>query len=74
MGRYIGKPLRRIEDLPLLKGRGRFLDDLRFDGALEAAFARSPHAHASFRSVDTREARSLPGVHAAFTLSDWLRF
>ena len=70
MGRYIGKPLRRIEDLPLLKGRGRFLDDLRFDGALEAAFARSPHAHASFRSVDTREARSLPGVHAAFTLSD----
>jgi aerobic carbon-monoxide dehydrogenase large subunit len=70
MGRYIGKPLLRIEDVALLKGRGRFVDDLRFDDMLEAAFVRSPHGHASFGGVDTREARLLPGVHAAFTLAD----
>jgi aerobic carbon-monoxide dehydrogenase large subunit len=74
MGRYIGKPVRRIEDLALLKGRGRFVDDLRFDGMLEAAFVRSPHGHASFRSVDTCEARMMPGVHAVLALADLAPF
>src|SRR3954453_21114023 len=36
--RYIGKPLHRIEDAPLLRGSGRFVDDLQFPGTLEAAF------------------------------------
>ena len=58
MYRYIGKPLKRIEDLPLLRGRGRFIDDLKFPGMLEAAFVRSPHGHALIRGVDTLEARN----------------
>src|SRR5689334_17627025 len=68
--RYIGKPVKRIEDLPLLRGRGRFVDDLQFPQTLQAAFVRSPHAHATIRGIDTRAARKLPGVHAVFTLAD----
>ena len=67
---YIGKPVRRIEDLPLLQGRGRFVDDLKFPGMLQAAFVRSPHAHALIRGIDTHAARQSPGVHAVYTLAD----
>jgi aerobic carbon-monoxide dehydrogenase large subunit len=68
--RYIGKPLLRLEDGVLLRGSGRFVDDLRFSGTLEAAFVRSPHAHAAIHRIDTSIARGLPGVHAVFTLAD----
>jgi carbon-monoxide dehydrogenase large subunit len=67
---YIGKPLHRLEDGPLLRGRGRFVDDLDCPGALEAAFVRSPHAHAAIRAIDAGAARRLPGVHAVFGLAD----
>ena len=68
--KYIGKPVRRIEDRPLLTGGGRFVGDLRFPGMLEAAFVRSPHAHARIRSIDTSAARRFPNVHAVLTLAD----
>jgi len=68
--KYIGKPVRRIEDRPLLTGDGRFVGDLRFSGTLEAAFVRSPHAHARIRSIDTSAARRFPNVHAVLTLAD----
>src|SRR3979409_638748 len=67
---YVGKPLRRREDGPLLRGQGRFVDDLVFPGTLEAAFVRRPHPHALIRAIDARAARALPGVHAVFTLDD----
>ena len=60
----------RLEDGPLIRGRGRFVDDLKFAGMLEAAFVRSPHAHAAIRGIDTAVARRLSGVHAVFTLAD----
>ena len=66
----IGKRVLRLEDGPLLRGRGRFVDDLKFPGTLEAAFVRSPHAHAAIRRIDTSAARRLPDVHAVFTLAD----
>ena len=68
--RNIGQPVKRIEDLPLLQGRGRFVDDLRFPDMLHAAFVRSPHAHASIRGIDTSAAARAPGVHAVLTLAD----
>ena len=68
--RYIGSSIKRIEDRPLLTGAGRFVDDLRFADTLEAAFVRSPHAHAAIRGIDVSAARALPGVHAVFTLAD----
>jgi carbon-monoxide dehydrogenase large subunit len=67
---YIGKSLRRREDAPLLRGEGRFVDDLKFSGTLEAAFVRSPHAHAAIRAIDASVARRAPGVRAVLTLDD----
>ncbi len=66
----IGKPVLRLEDGPLIRGRGRFVDDLKFPDMLEAAFLRSPHAHAAIRGIDTQAARRLPGVQAVFTVAD----
>ncbi len=66
----IGKPLKRLEDGPLLQGRGRFVDDLQFPGTLHAAFVRSPHAHALIRGIDAQAARAMAGVQAVFTLTD----
>jgi 2-furoyl-CoA dehydrogenase large subunit len=63
---HVGKALTpRIEDGPLLVGKGRFLDDLDpLRGALTAAVVRSPHPHARIRSVDLSRARAHPGVAA----------
>ena len=68
--RFIGTSQRRIEDPPLLTGRGRFVDDLVAANVLHAAFVRSPHAHALIRSIDKSPALALAGVHAVFTLAD----
>src|SRR5215216_2922070 len=68
--RYIGKPVKRLEDLPLLQGQGRFVDDLQFPDMLDVAFVRSPHGHAAIRGIDVRAARQSPGVHAVVTLAE----
>src|SRR6202050_3919558 len=66
----VGLPVLRIEDGPLVRGDGRFVDDLKLPGMLEAAFVRSPHAHAGIRGIDVTKALRLPGVHAVFALAD----
>ena len=60
---YTGRDVRRLEDADLLRGAGRFADDLpvRRD-TLHAAILRSPHAHAEILSVDVEGALALPGV------------
>jgi aerobic carbon-monoxide dehydrogenase large subunit len=60
----------RVEDDPLLRGTGRFGDDVRPDGALAAYFLRSPHGFARIARVDTSEAKTVPGVVAVFTGAD----
>src|SRR5438046_367328 len=70
MPTLIGSRVRRLEDEALLRGQGRFVDDIAVPGALEAAFVRSPHAHAAIRSIDKVAALALPGVHAVLTLDD----
>ena len=66
----IGQPVRRLEDDALLKGAGRFIDDLDLPGAAQAAFVRSPHVHARVVSIDVEAARSAPGVLGVFTSAD----
>lgn len=66
----LGQRLKRVEDGPLLRGQGRFVDDIRLLGLLHAAFLRSPHAHARLKSLDLAAARALAGVRAVFTYSD----
>ncbi len=68
--KFIGSPVARVEDDALLRGRGRFVDDVHLPDTLEAAFVRSPTAHARLVSVDTAAARALPGVHAVLTYQD----
>jgi carbon-monoxide dehydrogenase large subunit len=70
MGGLIGARLPRLEDQPLLIGKGRFIDDIASPGVLHAAFVRSPHPHAAICGIDARAALALPGVHAVLTLDD----
>ncbi len=62
-----GKDVRRIEDPALLRGEGRFTDDVTPAGQTHLVFLRSPHAHARITSIDTSDARAVPGVLAVFT-------
>ena len=66
----IGDALPRREDLRLLRGRGRYSDDINAEGQAYAVMVRSPHAHARIKSVDSSEARSIPGVLAVLTGAD----
>ncbi len=59
--------INRLEDPELLRGQGRFIDDIKRSGMLEAAFVRSPFGHAEIRGIDTTAARELAGVHAVLT-------
>jgi CO/xanthine dehydrogenase Mo-binding subunit len=67
--RWFGSRVQRKEDDRLLRGHGRFTDDID-DGALESVLVRSPYAHARIRSIDVSAARSVPGVVAVYTAAD----
>ncbi len=65
---WVGKPLKRVEDGTLLRGRGRFVDDLDpVPGAYHAAVVRSPYAAARIVSVDVSAALESPGVLGVVT-------
>jgi carbon-monoxide dehydrogenase large subunit len=63
----IGRPLRRTEDARLLRGQGRFSDDVSLPGQAYAAMVRSPHPHARIVAVQSERARAMPGVLGVFT-------
>jgi carbon-monoxide dehydrogenase large subunit len=72
MGQFsIGQSVRRREDPRLLKGRGRYFDDLKLADQLHAAIVRSPHAHADIKSIDVRPALQMPGIHVVLTGKDY---
>jgi len=52
---FVGKPLKRVEDLKLVRGLGGFIGDLKVEGMVYAAFVRSPHAHARIVGVDSSD-------------------
>ncbi len=66
----IGTRAPNIRSFDAVTGRQRYADDLTFPGMLHAKLVRSPHPHARIRSIDTREALALPGVHAVVTGKD----
>jgi carbon-monoxide dehydrogenase large subunit len=65
----VGQSVRRKEDDALIRGRGRYTDDVAPQPALHALVLRSPHAHAKF-IINASGARSLPGVAAILTAED----
>src|SRR5262249_50658128 len=70
MPSLIGSRVPRLEDESLLRGRGRFVDDIPAPGVLQASFVRSPHPHAVIRAIEQEAALALPGVHAVLALHD----
>src|SRR5579862_1743164 len=66
----IGQKVRREEDLRLLTGRGRYVDDVAAPGGARGYVLRSPHAHARLAAIDTSAARAAPGVLAVLTGAD----
>ena len=69
-GKVIGRALVRVEDEPLLRGQGRFADDISFSDQLHMRVVRSQHAHGRILSIDGAEARAVPGVVAVWTAED----
>src|ERR1700745_1733280 len=62
-----GASVPRREDRRLVTGRGRFIEDLSQPGNLVVGLVRSPHAHATIRTIQTKDARHLPGIVAMRT-------
>jgi len=66
----IGQPVTRTEDPVLLRGQGRYTDDLNEPGQAYAWMVRSNHAHGILRGIDAATAKSMPGVLAIYTSAD----
>jgi carbon-monoxide dehydrogenase large subunit len=72
MGEFaLGQPVPRFEDPRLLRGGGRYVDDMVLPHMAFGHVLRSPHAHARIRSIDTTAAKAAPGVLAVLTGADW---
>ncbi len=66
----IGQPVLRVEDPKLLRGRGRYTDDVNVAGQAYAVMVRSRHAYGKIKKIETEVARAMPGVLAVYTASD----
>ncbi|WP_439577099.1 xanthine dehydrogenase family protein molybdopterin-binding subunit [Elioraea sp.] len=66
----LSQPMRRVEDPRLLRGDGRYTDDVSLPGQSWGVVLRSPYAHAAIRSIDTAPALAVPGVLGVFTGED----
>jgi carbon-monoxide dehydrogenase large subunit len=67
-----GQSVKRVEDIRLITGQGRYASDACDDqGALKAAFVRSPYGHARFAIGDLDEAAAMPGVRAIYKAKDF---
>src|SRR4051812_32250654 len=60
----------RVEDDPLVRGLGRYADDVVQPGQVYAHFLRSPHASARIASLDAEAAKATKGVLAVLTGAD----
>jgi carbon-monoxide dehydrogenase large subunit len=67
---YIGRPMRRVEDVRLVTGQGRFAGDIQLERLVHLAFCRSTLPHARIRAVDRSVAAGMPGVLAVWTADD----
>ena len=68
--KIVGQSVRRLEDLPLVTGRGRFAGDINFPDQLHMRVVRSGHAHGEIVSVDTSQVQASAGVVAVWTAAD----
>lgn len=66
-GKWVGKPIRRREEIRLVQGKGSFVDDKKFLGMLYMKIVRSPYAHARITRLDVSRAEKAPGVVCTLT-------
>jgi carbon-monoxide dehydrogenase large subunit len=72
MGEFaIGQGVSRFEDPRLIRGGGKYIDDVVYPGMACGVVLRSPHGHAKIISIDTSAAKAAPGVLAVITAADW---
>src|SRR5215831_15093700 len=67
---FVGRSVTRLEDRPLVTGRGAFAADVAFPHMLHMRLVRSAHAHGRIMSIDTSAALNLAGVVAVWTSAD----
>ena len=60
----LGTSRKRVEDARFTQGKGNYVDDMKLPGMLCGDFVRSPYAHARIKSINTKAALAIPGVHA----------
>jgi carbon-monoxide dehydrogenase large subunit len=66
----VGQPVRRKEDDTLVRGKGKYTDDISLPGQLYAWMVRSSHAHGLIRNIDASAAKAMPGVRGVWTGRD----
>ncbi len=66
----VGQPVPRKEDPTLLRGKGRYTDDINLPGQAYAVMVRSRLAHGILKGIDATAARAMPGVLAVLTHAD----
>ncbi|MEC8622205.1 MAG: molybdopterin cofactor-binding domain-containing protein, partial [Pseudomonadota bacterium] len=72
MPRYsVSQPVRQLEAPRLLKGQGKYTDDVALPNQAFAIFLRSPHAHAEIKKIDIAKAEAMPGVLTILTGEDY---
>ena len=67
---YVGAPVKRREDRPLLTGRGTYVDNMAPAGTLAMVVVRSPYASARVAGISADEAREADGVVAVLTAAE----
>ena len=67
---FVGRSVPRLEDRPLVTGRGRFAADVSFPRQLHMRIVRSAFAHGRIKAIDVAPAQALPGVVAVWTSDD----
>src|SRR4029078_6816326 len=74
MGEFaIGQGVPRVEGPRLLRGGGKYVDDVVLPGMAFGHVLRSPHAHARIKSIDTAKAKAAPGVLCVLTVEAWIK-
>jgi carbon-monoxide dehydrogenase large subunit len=66
----VGQAVPRQEDPVLLRGQGRYTDDLALPNQAWCVMVRSPYAHGVIKGIGTEAARSMPGVLGVYTGAD----
>jgi CO/xanthine dehydrogenase Mo-binding subunit len=70
MGKYIGKPIQRVDAKEKVTGEALYPGDINLPGQVWMKILFSQRIHAVIKNIDTADAESLPGVLGVFTAKD----